>query len=311
MARVWHASAGQHTGTSSLARRSTGSARRCCHHAGYCVQDPKHYDLADLLHASHLRNLHRRLHRRSFLLVVATKGTNHDVAAKHGKEQQRGTQQRRAQPADHMIILWARYPSLRATGNEVDGGRSRRSSHSRGRLHCRAFWMQTTGTSLFAAIRNRSGRMRVHVQVGRQAHVLLYSAAVRHDSCQQEHRQGAVDIDPKHFGHCPVVGYCCSPQARCRVVSLGGSAHHRTVVSLSVFPAWVMNGCSALHKLLLSDPLSLALKSISRPPLPILFLAQEFISSVSSRRALVIPPAASATSFGPSRYTTISAELNT
>ena len=32
---------------------------------------------------------------------MVTKSTNRDVAAKHGEEQQRGTQQRRAEPADH------------------------------------------------------------------------------------------------------------------------------------------------------------------------------------------------------------------
>lgn len=93
------------TDPSPPVQRSTSSARCCCHHAGYRIQDPKHCDLADLLHASHLRNLHGRLLRRGFLLVVVAKSTNHDVAAKHGEEQQRGTQQRRAQPADQMITL--------------------------------------------------------------------------------------------------------------------------------------------------------------------------------------------------------------
>lgn len=96
---------GHAAGTSRFARGSTGSARRCCHHAGYRVQDPKRSDLSDLLHANHLRNLHGRLLRRSFMLVVVTKGTNHDVAAEHGEEQQRGTQHRRAQPADQVITL--------------------------------------------------------------------------------------------------------------------------------------------------------------------------------------------------------------
>jgi len=56
------------------------------------------------------------------MLVVVAKSTNHDVAAEHCEEQQRGTQQRRAQPADRdhpigMLPLDANYRRVRGRGN--------------------------------------------------------------------------------------------------------------------------------------------------------------------------------------------------
>src|SRR5258708_21253737 len=77
---------------------SAGSARRCCYHCGYRVQDPKRRDLSDLPRANRLRNLHGLLLRRRFLLAVVAKSADDDVAAEHEKEQQRGTRQRRTQP---------------------------------------------------------------------------------------------------------------------------------------------------------------------------------------------------------------------
>ncbi len=89
--------------------KSAGSARRCCNqccrHVGYRVQDPERCDLDDLAQASHLRNLHWRLLRRSVVLIVVCKITDHDVAAARGEKQQRGTRQRRAQPADRLVIV--------------------------------------------------------------------------------------------------------------------------------------------------------------------------------------------------------------
>ena len=88
---------------------STGSARRCCdycrRHAGYCVQDPERCDLGDLVQASLLRNLHRRLLRRSLVLAVVSKATNDDAAAERGGEKQQCGTQRRAQPADPLVIV--------------------------------------------------------------------------------------------------------------------------------------------------------------------------------------------------------------
>ena len=96
------------TGTSP-GWRPTGSARRCCYkcrrHVGYRTQDPERRDLCDLLQASLLCNLHRRLLRHSFALVIVAKATNHDVPAERDEEQQRGSRQRRAQPADRPATL--------------------------------------------------------------------------------------------------------------------------------------------------------------------------------------------------------------
>ena len=96
---------GHATGTSS-GQRPTGSARRCCEfhrHVGYRTQDSERHDLCDLLQASLRRNLHRRLLCRSFVLFIMAKATNHDVAAERDEEQQRGSRQRRAQPADRSL----------------------------------------------------------------------------------------------------------------------------------------------------------------------------------------------------------------
>jgi hypothetical protein len=106
---------GHATGTSPD-WQPTGSARRCCYkcrrHVGYRTQDPERRDLCDLLQASLLRNLHRRLLRHSFVLVIVAKTTNHDVAAERDEEQQRGSRQRRAQPADRPTILPGRRRSV-------------------------------------------------------------------------------------------------------------------------------------------------------------------------------------------------------
>jgi hypothetical protein len=64
------------------------------------------------------------------MLVVVAKSTNHDVAAEHGEEQQRGTQQRRAQPADRVITLSAGCLSMRTTGACDVRATSAASKHS-------------------------------------------------------------------------------------------------------------------------------------------------------------------------------------
>jgi hypothetical protein len=68
--------------------------------------------------------------------------------------------------------------------------------------------MQTTGAFQLVVNQCSSARARTPVQGSRSVHELLYLAAVRDDSCQQDHRQGRVDINltcdlrvlPKYFG---------------------------------------------------------------------------------------------------------------
>jgi hypothetical protein len=55
-----------------------------------------------------------------------------------------------------------------------------------------AFWMQTTGTALGVSERRSIVRLRTPAQDSRSAHGLLYLAAVRDDSREQERCQVGV-----------------------------------------------------------------------------------------------------------------------
>lgn len=109
------------SGTRQPSRRSAGSAQHCCRHAGYGVQDCRHCDHHAHLQPAELRlNLHKRLLRRRFELVVI-QVTNCDVAAKHEKRQQRETRQRRAQPTDQPLDNYITKASISSSDGTCQG----------------------------------------------------------------------------------------------------------------------------------------------------------------------------------------------
>ena len=71
--------------------------------------------------------------------------------------------------------------------------------------------MQTSGTSLLGIGPCSATRVSVTGQDSRSVHGLLYLAAVWDDRCEQEHRQGPVDIDFSLVRYGYLVAWCRLP----------------------------------------------------------------------------------------------------